>query len=437
VSGRLPPMLPGHWLLGHLPERRRDALGLFMRGAALDSPVVRYRLGTFTTYLLNEPALIKQVMQDKLDQYGKGPIVAKMEPLIGLGLITIQGAAWPRQRKLVQPVFHHQRLERLHALMDELISARLDTWRARGGERFDLVHEMVQLTMDIICASLFGRGALPRLAELSGAATGFVDEVSAEILKVFTPLGLLLNRRPRAGPAGRALRALIASLIEQRRAGEADGDDMLGALMASKDDAGQGLSPEALLDEVMTLFVAGHETTAVALSWAFWLLSVHPHAQEAIRGDPPAPAGREATSWARMVAAEALRLYPPVWSIPRRALADDEMAGFDVPKGTMVMVAPYTMQRHPRFWERPEAFEPERFAPGKSHDRFVYFPFGVGPRRCAGMGFAQVEMEFILDRVCRAFSLAREPQAQVSPLPLLTLKPDGPMWMRAHPLGRS
>ena len=395
--------------------------------------MVRYRMGLFDSYLLSDPAFIKHVLLDNHEGYRKGPIFEKMESLIGKGLITSEGERWRRQRRLVQPVFQQKKVLELMPLVDEIVATRLDVWERQGEGPFDIVAEMLTLTMDIICASLFGRKALARIETISHAGLGFMDEVSEEILKLFRPLGLLLDRRPTRGPATLRLRAILRGIIEERRGpGGDEGSDLLALLLRSKDEGGRGMSEEDLLDEVMTLFVAGHETTAMALSWTFMLLGANPEEQRKLCEE--SAAGRSA--YARMVSQEGMRLYPPVWSFPRRAIADDVIGGFRVPRGAFVVLSPWVMQRHPKYWTDPEAFLPERFGAEeeKRRDRYVYFPFGAAMRQCAGTNFALSEMEHVLTAVARRFSLELVPDQRITPVPVATLKPDRPIMMRRRPV---
>jgi cytochrome P450 len=251
------------------------------------------------------------------------------------------------------------------------------------------------------------------------------------------------NRRQRA--ALRALDAAVYGIIAARRRGETSGDDLLGLLMSVRDeDTGACMSDQQLRDEVITLFVAGHETTAVALTWVWHLLAGHPDAAERVRAELTAVLGDRAPvavdlsklPYARMVIDEAMRLYPPAWITNRQAIADDQVCGYHIPAGAILLVSPYVMHRHPAYWERPDAFEPERFAPECSAGRpaYAYFPFGGGPRQCIGKGLALMEAQLILALVAQRFQLRHAPGHQVEPQALLTLRPRGGLPMFVEPV---
>jgi cytochrome P450 len=269
------------------------------------------------------------------------------------------------------------------------------------------------------------------------AVTTLIEDIGYRFAVPFYPpprVPTPRNRRHRLALA--ALDHAIYEIIAARRRGDTSGDDLLGLLIDVRDEqSGEGMSDRQLRDEVITLFVAGHETTAVALAWAWHLLAEHPGAAERVRAElagalgdrAPATADLPQLPYARMVIDEAMRLYPPAWITNRQAIADDEICGYHIPAGAIVLISPYVMHRHPAYWENPERFDPERFTPERSAGRphYAYFPFGGGPRQCIGKGLALMEAQLILGAVAQRFRLGHVPGHVVEPQALVTLRPRG------------
>ena len=400
-------------------------------------------MGIIDSYLVTDPAFIQHVLSENQANYRKGPMYEKLQALIGTGLITSEAELWRKQRRLVQPVFDRHRLAGMLAVLDASIQRRCAMWSSRDpGQPVDIAREMTTLTMEIICVSLFGEQATDDMAETTASGIGFVEEVTREVVSLFHPLRQLFPRKPKPGPATAKLRKIITKLIDGPRSG---GREFLTQLLQSRDEHGRGMSPTELLDEVLTLFVAGHETTATALSWTLWAIAKHGRVQQRLRnelaGHVEASGSCEQESllrltYPRMVVEEAMRLYPPVWSFTRQAINDDLIGGYRIPRGALVVLSPYVVQRLPTYWDNPEAFVPERFAPNRASERsrFVYFPFGAGPRMCAGNHFAMVEMQLVLARILQQFELDLVPNQSIEPLPMITLKPSAPIWMHLNPV---
>jgi cytochrome P450 len=447
--GRRPPG-PFHWtpfLIGR--SMRRDPLA-FMTALARDyGDAVCITMGPMRVYGFHHPDGVKHVLQDNHQNYVKGPIIARTKALLGEGLFTSEGDFWLRQRRLAQPAFHRERIAGFADTMVRRTTERLARWEpaVARGEPIDVAGEMNALALTIVGDALFGR-------DLSGEAApaGRALAVALEVLAhramsyVAAPVWVPTERNRRFRRAAATLDALVYDIIDGRRRAGETGDDLLGMLMAARDEEiGDGMSRGQLRDEVMTFLLAGHETTAVALAWTWYLLARHPAIAESARdevlaalGDrPPTLADLTRMPLARMVVEEAMRLYPPVWGIGRQAIAADRIAGWDVPAGALVNLSPWVTHRHPDFWPDPERYDPERFRPGveRTRPRFAYFPFSGGPRLCIGEAFSLMEAQVVVAMVLQRYRLALADDRPIVPEPTLTLRPRGGLVMRAERVG--
>jgi cytochrome P450 len=440
----------GHPILGMLPEFRGDRLGFLVRTARQYGGVARFGLRRRSVFLVTDPAAVKRVLQDNADNYGrKTRSLAALRETIGDGLLTTTGPAWWRNRRLMQPAFHKQRLGGFAGTIAEAaedFAARAARLGA-AGPPFDLVPELARLTLRILGRCLFDR-ELTDEADAVGGAVQVVLHHTIEKLGSLIPLPGLVPT-PKNLRFRRALRALdrvVLSLIEERRrgAGAAERGDLLTMLVSARDEeTGEGLGDRQLRDEVMTLLLAGHETTAMALSWTFYLLSLHPGVRRrledelaaALAGRAPALDDLPRLPYTRMVIEEAMRLYPPAWVITRSATGADELGGFAIPAGDMVLLSPYVTHHDPSLWEDPEGFDPERFAPGAEggRPRYAYYPFGGGPHLCIGAGFAMMEATIVLATVAQRLRLDLEAGRPVAIEPLVTLRPSPGIWVTARP----
>jgi cytochrome P450 len=445
MRARRPPG-PSYWT-PFAPGRaiRRDPIG-FVSALARDyGDAVCLGMGPVDAYLFHHPDAVKHILQDNNQNYVKGEIIGRVKVLIGEGLFTSEGDFWRRQRRLAQPAFHRERIAGLAGTMVRRTAERLDAWQPamRRGAPIDVAAEMNALTLTIVGETLFGRDLSGEAAD-AGRALRVALEVCANramsyfVLPVWVPTAR--NRALRA--ALRTLDGLVYDIIDGRRRSGETGDDLLGMLMSVRDEeTGEGMSRGQLRDEVMTFLLAGHETTAVALAWTWYLLALNPDVAErartetlAVLGDrDPALDDLPRLPLARMVVEEAMRLYPPVWGIGRQAIAADEIGGYDVPAGAIVNLSPWVTHRHPAFWDEPDRFDPERFRPGveRTRPRFAYFPFSGGPRLCIGEQFALMEAQLIVAMMLRRYRLLLVDRTAVVPEPTLTLRPRGGLAMRA------
>lgn len=439
MSGHRAPSPPGLPVLGHLLAFRRDVLGLLLDAHRRCGDVVRFRLGPVAIHLVAHPDGIRQVLQERAEAYDKRTrSSAKIQDLTGLGLLTASGELWRRQRRLIQPGFRPGSIAGFVPVMEEATDSMLHRWQARGSEPFDVASEMMRLAFEIAGRTLFG-------AEVAGDA-GLVEDSMSLLLAdtyrrleriVDLPLPFPTSHRRRIEAARATLDRVVYGILAARRAmpPEERPLDLLSILLAERDaEDGSGMSDEQLRNETLTLLLAGHETTANALAWTFYLLARHPEIAARVREEASSSdACIDDHTLTRNVIQEAMRLYPPIWAIERRAVDEDEIAGFRIPAGSTVVVSPWVTHRHPAFWEEPERFDPSRFDTERSASRptLAYLPFGAGPRFCIGAHFAMAEASVIVSRVLRRFALALEPGRSVEPQAGITLRARGGVWVRA------
>jgi enediyne biosynthesis protein E7 len=421
----------GRWPVGNLRALRRDVLGLMLKSSREYGDVVRFHIGPFVVHLLNHPDHVEHVLQSHARNYDKATrSSAKIRSISGDSLLTSNGELWQRQRRLMQPSFHRQRIAGLAGRMIEFTAAMLERWRSNiaTGEPLDVASEMMRLTYTIVGKTLLGADV--------GEETSAVERAMETILThTFRRWGNLIDL-PESVPAPgnlrfrRAMRVMdqiVYRIIAEHRSAEGSNTDLLGMLLDVRDEeTGQGLSDTELRNETITFLLAGHETTANALSWIFYLLSQNPDAERQLRAEVSAVLGGCAPTvdllphlkFTTMVIQEAMRLYPPIWAIERRAIADDSIGGFHIPAGSSVVISPYALHRNENFWPHPERFDPTRFA---TRPR-AYIPFGSGPRFCIGNEFAMMEARLIVPMVIQSCHLQLVPGHPVEPQPSITLR---------------
>jgi len=408
--------------------------------------VVSYRLLRQRFYLVVHPDGVKHVLQDNNRNYDKNNLDYRvLRQLLGQGLLTSEGDFWLRQRRLIQPMFHRERVLAWGNLMSESALAMLAGWRewARSGQPLDVAAEMGRLTLKIVARALFSFDTERHAADITNNL--------AIANRHFGRLGLITVLLPffptpenlRFQAAVRKLNRIARELIRARRADSGGQDDLLAVMLAARDEHGRpAMSERQLRDELLTLLLAGHETTANALAWTWVLLSRHPEVeanlQDELRsvlgGAPPTASDLPRLPYTRMVIEESMRLYPPAWGVSRHALGDDELGGFHLRKGTNVFLCTYITHRHPEFWPDPERFDPRRFESGQveRRPRYAYFPFGGGPRLCIGNQFALLEAQMVLATVAQHYRLRLVPDYPIEPQPLVTLRPRFGVPMTLH-----
>ena len=427
-----------HWLIGHVGMMRADPIGMVRDFIAGYGNIFSLAVPFNKAVIISNPEYAKQVLLDNNKNYTKSIAYDLLKPLLGMGLLTSESDFWKKQRKLIQPAFHKRKLDELASMMVERSEHWADKIRihAESGEAFDMVPEMTALTLDVISKAIFSHGVEDK-ARIVGEQITLLNEGTIE--KILQPL-----RLPDAVPTPFNLRMrrslekldkVVYDIIDARRAEGVSKDDLLSMLIDARDDeTGESMDNKQLRDEVMTIFVAGNETSSNALSWMIYLLSQNPEAEAKMIAeiDEKLASGTElsfATAnefhYVRQVIEESMRVYPPVWSVGRRAIADDEIGGYQIPAGTNVLVPIIFFHHSSRFWEAPTEFRPERFAPDKRNaiDRFVYFPFGGGPRLCIGNNFAMLEMQVIIITLYKYFRFRVKEGFKVEQEPLVTLRP--------------
>jgi cytochrome P450 len=440
----LPPSPPERSPLGSLPGFSRDPLGTLSEARRTCGDVAYLHMGNprrhVPTYLVSHPAGIEQVLATHQQRYAKSFTALPARSIFGNGLLTSDGPSWVEQRRIVRPLFRPERVEALGEITVQTCDELSERWAALAGTAtvVDVSAEMARVSLTILLRSIFGL----RLAEEDVATVGRAFEVlSLESWRRTASLPWWLFPRLAGAlpPArGRRFRAAVASLDHVVdtlvAAGAPDERSLLARLLDSRDAAGRPLSRQLIRDEIATFLIAGHETTAASLTWAWHLLATNPEPAErllaATGGADPAPGLRYATA----VVQEALRLYPPAWSIVRDSVAEDEVGGFRIPPGSVVVTCPYVTHRDPVLWADPDAFVPERFLDdGQARHPYAYFPFGAGKRHCVGDRMAMRQSSTLVATLAGRFRLtavdgAAEPPPV--PVPAVTLRPDRPIRLR-------
>lgn len=430
----------GYPLVGVLPEMWRAPLRLLMTAALGYGDVVRLRMGPRVAYLLTHPDHIKHVLQENYRNYPKSVMYRKLYPLVGRGLLTSEGDFWRRQRRLIQPGFQRERLAAFVPVMTDTTEAMLARWKAYAdsGQPLDVAAEMMRLALAIVGRTLFSTDVSGEAEAVREALTFALARIDRRVTALVSwPERLPTPANRRFQRAIRTLDDIVYRMIDERRR-RADGPaDLLSMLVGARggadDGAAEGMTDTQLRDEVMTLMLAGHETTANALAWTWYLLSTHPGVQrrmgselaEVLGGRAPTYEDLPKLSYTTRVIQESMRLYPPVWIIDRNAVEDDEIDGYPIPAGAFVILSPYVTHRLPSLWENPEGFDPERFGeePSAGRPRFAYFPFGGGPRLCIGNHFAMMETQLVVATVAQRYRLDLVPGQLVRPEPRITLRP--------------
>ncbi|GAB4207713.1 MAG: cytochrome P450 [Roseiflexaceae bacterium] len=436
---RIAPGPRGNLLLGALPELGSDPLAFLERITRTYGDIVRYRLLHMQVHLLNHPDHIRHVLQEHQRNYTKELFDYDMLRWItGNGLVTSEGSFWLRQRRLAQPAFHRQRIAALGEQISAAAADLLERWDdLPEGQSVDVQDAMMRVTLRVVGEALFGTDVSQQADQVSAA----FSTLTRNLMRRFQELGvlppILPTKRDREFRAARAqLDRVVFQIIEQRRRSGEDRGDLLSLLMQARDqETGEQMDDRQLRDEVATLLLAGHETTATTLTWAFHLLGTNPavearlHAEldTVLGGRLPGMDDLPQLPYTRMVIDETMRLYPPVPTMSRKAVAEDMIGGYRIPANSAVIISPYTMQRHPAFWPEPERFDPERFSPERSagRPRFAYFPFSGGPRQCIGNTFALAEAQIILAALAQHYRLRPTAGRRVESELMLTLRPRG------------
>jgi cytochrome P450 len=434
----LPGGLP--WI-GHGLDYRRDQLGFFVRCASLGGVLKAHFLG-HPVYLLNTSSAIEHVLVKNPRNYPKDPFQKRALGMIGNSLFVSQGDFWLRQRRMMQPAFHKD-LVAAHGKM-AVAAARRWMEAQQAGATLDAYTEMMALTLDVVAGTLFGANLRDQAREVGRAMEALM--LRAKFLfenPIALPLWVPTPANLRFKAAMRTLHSVVADVVERRRRQGGPGDDLLGLLVEAQAEDGEHMTDVQLRDECLTLMLAGHETTALALAFALLLLARNPDAEATLRRElATVLGGREPTvedlpslPYCEQVVKETMRLYPPAWGMSRAAIEDDRIDGFHVPAGTVISWAQWALHRDARYFPEPEVFRPERWVDGLERriPRFAYCPFGGGPRLCIGAGFAMMVTRLVLATVLQRFRFEAAPGPAPELIPAVTLRPRNgiPMTLRA------
>lgn len=432
-----PPGPKGNLLFTARHELQHDMLGLLQRNVANYPGISRMKIGPNHFINVSDPVLVDKVFVDG-EHFGKGKESLKMRFLLGMGLLTNEGKFWLKQRRLIQPLFHKQRLEGFVNSISDCTNEMLKDWDKETQHTLNVHGEMTKVTLGIVSRTLMS----------TDASGGFqqINEAVGSLMKGLTKRNRVLVALPYWVPTPENLKMkrdrkmlwdTVYRIISDRRKDTAPYDDLLSMLLEVEDaDTGERMSDEQIKDEVVTIFLAGHETTANAMSFALYLLAQHPEARECIAAEYRIVVATEGSlnyqalaklDYTTRVIKEAMRLYPPAWGILREVMQDATLGGYKVKKGDVVVLAPYAVHRMAEYWPNPEAFDPDRFIPEriKSQHKYTYFPFGGGARMCIGNNFAMMEMQILLALTCSQYSFSITPETKLELEPLITLRPKG------------
>jgi cytochrome P450 len=444
-SKREAPGPPGNFLLGNLRAFREDVLGLVVNSSAEYGDVVRCRLGANVIHLLNHPDHAEHVLQRRSGNYDKQTRSSEtIRSISGESLLTCNGEFWKRQRRMDQPAFHHCQIAGFAGKMADATECLLEHWQTRSTPEaaIDISPEMARLTYAIVGRTLFSFDTAEDADEIEQAMRVMLPHVFnrlGKIIQIPDWIPSPPNRRFRKALV--EVDQVVYRIIARHRQAELAGNpetDLLAMLMRARDpETGAALSDTQLRNETITFLLAGHETTANALTWNFHLISQHPSVErllieeiQSVLGDRvPVLEDIPQLVYTRRVIQESMRLYPPIWIIERRVIEADEIGGYHIPKGSSVVISPYALHRHPAFWSNPEQFDPTRF---EARPPPAYIPFGAGPRFCIGNEFAMLEAILITVMVMQKFQLRMVPGHPVEPLPDITLRAKHGMMMTLH-----
>jgi cytochrome P450 len=437
-SPAIAPGPAGLPVVGSLRAFQKDPLQFLLNLRRDYGDVVRFRMGPRLAHLVSRPEWVRYVLATHHANYDKSVLYRRLEPTLGKGLLTSNGAFWQRQRRLAEPAFHLEQVGGFVTTMVEATAAMLARWEpyAAHGRSFDVAPELSRLAMTIATRTLFGADVDAEAGGVTRALTIVMRHAIGQILALWpVPESWPTPGNRRARRAIAVLDAVVYEMIAARRRAGEPSNDLLSMLVYARDpETGEAMTDRQLRDEAMTLFLAGHETTANALAWTVYLLGQHPAAarrlqaevDEVLAGRPPTLADLPRLSYTLMVLQEAMRLYPPGWVISRMPRQDDVIGGYHIPAGSTVVVSQYVVHRHPDYWDDPTRFAPERFV---ARGAPAYFPFAAGPRVCIGNNFALLEARLALAMLAQRYEVALAPGHPVEPEALVTLRPHPGVWV--------
>jgi cytochrome P450 len=430
--GRIAPGPRGSFFLGSLPAVRRDPLRLLLQAFRDYGDVVRFSFGPMIVHLVSSPAGAQQILAENNKNYGKQTRGFKnLRYVLGNGLLTAEGDFWKRQRRIAQPGFHRQKIAGFAQSMVRAAEDCAERLAACRGQTLDISAEMSRLTLRIVGETLLGHDPSAAADDVGNALTYLLHIANLRTSRIVELPPVFPTRENRLfKKALHTLDSVVLRIIHERRQNPGDRGDLVSMLMDAKDaETGESMDDRQLRDEAMTIFLAGHETTAMALTFTFLCLSRAPAVLRELRVELSSTLGGRSPTledlpklrFNKMVLQEALRLYPPAWLISRSVEGADEVEGYGLPAGSIAFVSPYITHRHPRFWDDPEGFDPRRFE--REPQKGAYYPFGAGPRQCIGSAFAMMEAELVLATLAQRVRLELAPGAPVALDPSITLRP--------------
>ncbi|MDH4081161.1 MAG: cytochrome P450 [Nitrospira sp.] len=433
-------------LLGHLGAFRKQPLEMLTTWWRRHGDALRFRLGRRTLYLFSHPDLAEEVLVKQSDRFVK--VYDPQRPtglalVLGNGLVTSSGEVWKRHRRIIQPIFHRSRMAEMADRMAQVGEQRMAAWNGRAGGTIDIAAEMMQLALEVISQTMFSASMTQHIDRISHALQISIKHAFDSFSNpLFLPLWVPTARNREFHSVMQFMDGLMYGLLAERRQSGAHHDDLLDLLLQARDEeTGKGLTDQELRDEALTIFAAGHETTANALAWTWYLLATHPEARarfheevdRVLQGRTPNAEDLQHLPYTRALFEESLRLYPPAPAVQRKAATQTTVGGMSLPEGAFVLVSTYNLHRHPDFWPNPEEFRPERWLNGeRPTSRYAYMPFGAGPRTCVGLHFASVEGPLLLALIGRRYDLQLA-QEKVEPYLMVTLRPKGGIRMTLHP----
>lgn len=442
----------GHALLGNIPEIRRDILGAIEAARSTYGDLIQLRLGPKALFVACSPELAEEILVRQRSVFLKigmnAPKPVGLQLLLGNGLLTNRDYdSWLAQRRLIQPAFHRRSVADLAGSIGQAGLQMLDRWQAQypPGQAIDIAQEMMRVTLDVIGRTMFGADVLEQATTIGRAVqvgTEFVSRRTQSPLKL--PVGLPTPGNLAFRRARRDLDGVIYAILDRRLADGERHDDLLDMLITARDaDTGQGMTREQLRDEMATIFLAGHETTANTLAWTWYLLAQHPAAlrrlqdevDQVLGGRTPTMQDLHSLPYTAAVFDEALRLFPAAPLLTRRTNQPTVLGGYRLPANAQLFVSIYSIQRHPNYWDAPELFRPERFLgdPPAGRHPLAHMPFGAGQRMCVGASFAEVEGQLLLALIAQRYELRLAPGRAVEREVAITFRPRGGLWMTPHP----
>lgn len=430
-----------NWFFKNGMEIRKDFIKYIHKNREELGDIYRLNVIGAQIFVLTHPDYAQHILQTNNKNYHKSFGYDVLELFLGKGLLTSEGDFWLKQRRLAQPAFYKKRLQGITKGIGEEAKILVQAWekRASQGSTFDLREDLMEATMKIVARSLFSANVneqIPMVSRNIGILNEFAVKRIQSLIKL--PLWIPIERHLRFKKRGKELDELIYQIIESRKNTNTDYDDLLAMLMEAEDlDTGERMNKLQLRDEVMTIFIAGHETSAIAMSWVLHLLAQHPEIQEKLHeeldrvlaGKIPTFEDIPSLVYTRQVIDESMRLYPPAWLVGRKALEEDQIGDYHIKAGSNLLISTYEIHHHPDLWEEPSRFDPERFEPAKAkkYHKFAYFPFGGGPRMCIGNNFALMEMVILTASLAQRFNLIDRSKGAIQMDPLITLRPKDPI----------